>query len=80
MSAADRAAELRAQADALEAAAELEQNLLAAKDVYAADPSPENRAAKQAAAIALRELRASWREGRTGLVGGNAFLSNGSEG
>lgn len=79
MSAADRAAELRAHADALDSAAELEKSLLAAKDAYAADPSPENRAAKQAAAQALRELRALWREGRAGLVGGDAFVSTGSE-
>lgn len=80
MSAADRAAELRAQADTLDAVAELEAGLLSAKEAHAAAPSAETRAPKQAAAQALREMRALEREGRADLVGGDAFVSNGSQG
>lgn len=80
MSASQQAAELRAQADALEAVAELEENLLAAKAAYTADPNRETRAAKQDAALLLRAGRAFEREGRGDAVGGDAFVTNGSEG
>lgn len=79
MTASERAAELRAQADALDALAELEADLLSAKDAFADDPNPETKAAKHAAAVALREARALSRADRTEMVGGDAFVSNGSE-
>lgn len=71
MSSADRAAELRAQADALEALAGLEQQLLDAK-------ASGDQTAVREAAEALREARSLTRsEGVS--VGGDAFISNGSE-
>lgn len=74
MSSLDRAVELRAQADALETLASLEADVLAAKRAYNDDPSPENRAAKQAAMEALREARALTRtEGVS--VGGDAYIA-----
>lgn len=79
MSAAERAAELRAQAGALDAIAGLEQLLLDAKEAHAADPTAQTRAAKQEAAQALREVRALTRESRSGMVGGDAFVSNETE-
>lgn len=74
MSSAERAAELRAQADALEALAGLEADLLAAKTAYTESPSGEARAAKQAAALALREARALTRPEST-TVGGDAYVA-----
>ncbi len=73
MSTADRAAQLRAQADALESQAGLEQKLEAAKRAYADNPNEETRAAKQEAAQALRDARQAERsEGTT--VGGDAYI------
>lgn len=70
---ADRAADLRTEADALDSLADLEADLLAAKDAYNSAPTEENRAARQAAAEALRRARAETRtEGVT--VGGDAFI------
>lgn len=79
MSSADRAADLRAQADALEALAGLEADLLDAKQAYADDPTEENKAAKTEAALKLRAARAATRpEGVT--VGGDAYVTNDLEG
>lgn len=78
MSASERAAELRAQADALDGLADLEADLLAAKSNYADDPSPEVRAAKQDAALALRSARELVRADRVSLVGGDAVVSDGA--
>lgn len=70
-SSAERAAQLRAEADALEALAGLESNLLAAKESGDRDEISE-------AAQALRDARSLTRtEGVT--VGGDAFVSNASE-
>lgn len=68
MSSADRAAELRAQADALDTLAQLEADLLNAKQ--SGDPDRIREAAE-----ALREARSLTRtEGVS--VGGDAFVSN----
>jgi hypothetical protein len=67
-----RAAELRAQADAIEQLADREEELLAAKQAYAADPTPETKAIKDAAAKALRESRALARPEEM-TVGGDAY-------
>lgn len=75
MSSLDRAAELRAQADALENMASLESDLETAKQAYRDNPTPETRAAKQAAAIALREARARVRPDAV-TVGGDAVVTN----
>lgn len=73
MSSAERAAELRAQADALDALAGLESDLSAAKQAYADDPNEDTRKAKRAAAVALRAARQTYRpEGVT--VGGDAYI------
>ncbi|ETK36145.1 hypothetical protein [Microbispora sp. ATCC PTA-5024] len=73
MSTADRAAELRAQADALDSIAGLEADLAKAKAAYAANPTEKTRAEKQRVALALREARATIRsEGHT--VGGDAYV------
>ncbi|TYB69717.1 hypothetical protein FXF51_06025 [Nonomuraea sp. PA05] len=70
-SSAERAAELRAQADALDAMAGLENDLLAAKE-------SGDKAAIREASLALREARSQTRtEGTT--VGGDAFVSPTSE-
>ncbi|WP_157251118.1 hypothetical protein [Nonomuraea typhae] len=74
MSSAERAAGLRAQADALERLAELEADLATAKSAHAADPTPESKAAKQETALALRQARALVREDGV-AVGGDAFIS-----
>ena len=67
-SSADRATALRAEADALEALAGLEADLLSAK-------ASGDRAAIDEAADALREARSQARpEGIS--VGGDAFVSN----
>ena len=71
MSSLDRAAELRAQADALEALGGLEADLLAAK------ASGDSTAVRETAE-ALREARSLTRsEGIS--VGGDAFISNANE-
>lgn len=75
MSSLDRAADLRAQADALDNLASLESDLETAKQAYRDNPTPEARAAKQAAAIALREARARVRPD-TVTVGGDAFVTS----
>lgn len=75
MTASQRAAELRAQADALESLNALEEVLAEAKAAFAADPCAETRAIKQEAALALREARALVRADRTAMVGGDAFIS-----
>lgn len=73
MSSADRAADLRAQADALDALAGLESDLSAAKQAYADHPNEDTRAAKRTAAVALRAARQTYRpEGVT--VGGDAYV------
>ncbi|MBN6054535.1 hypothetical protein JYK22_21515, partial [Nonomuraea sp. RK-328] len=73
VSSSDRAAELRAQADALDTLASLEADLIAAKQAYADEPTPENREAKQAAAVALREARSLTRTNGVS-VGGDAYV------
>lgn len=80
MSSADRAARLRAEADALEALAGLEDELKAAKAAYLENPNDETRAAKEEVAERLRAARAATRpEGVR--VGGDAVVSgNGGEG
>jgi len=71
-SSADRAAQLRAQAAALDALAGLEEDLLNAK-------ASSDKEAVTAAAEALREARSLTRtEGVS--VGGDAFVSNPEEG
>lgn len=73
-STAERAAQLRAQADALEALAGLEQDLRAAKAAHAAHLTTETAAAVRAAAEALRAARANARpEGLS--VGGDAYTT-----
>lgn len=73
MSAADRAADLRAEADALDALAGLESNLAAAKDAYHANPSSNTSAARQTAMDELREARSLTRA--TGVtVAGDAYV------
>ena len=74
MSSADRAAELRAQADALDDLARLETDLLAAKAAYDDDPSEQTKAAKTDAAQALREARSEARSEGV-QVGGDAYLT-----
>jgi hypothetical protein len=71
-SSAERAAQLRAEADALEALAGLESDLLAAKENGDQDEIRE-------AAQALRDARSLTRsEGTT--VGGDAYVQTGEEG
>lgn len=73
MSSAERAAQLRAQADALDALAGLETDLADAKQAYADDPNEDTKAAKVSAAVALRAARQTYRpEGVT--VGGDAYI------
>lgn len=73
---AERAAALRAEADALDALAVLETDLLAAKAAHAEDPTEETKTAKQAASEALREARSLTRtEGVS--VGGDAYIETG---
>lgn len=69
-SSADRAAELRAQADALDTLAGLEADLLAAK-------ASGDREAVRAASEALREARSLTRTDGTS-VGGDAFVMTGT--
>lgn len=74
MSTADRAAELRAQADALEALAGLEADLATTKAAYEATPTEETKAAREAAMQALRDARALTRTDGVS-VGGDAFIT-----
>lgn len=71
---ADKAAADAALADV---EAQLLEDLAVAKDAYAADPRPEGKAAKLQAAEALREYRRVVRSGRSGLLGGDTFVSEG---
>lgn len=68
---AERAADLRAEADALDALAGLETDLLAAK-------AAGDRDAIREAGVALREARSQVRP-ESVQVGGDAFVSNDSE-
>lgn len=70
----ERSAALRAQADALDALAELEAANLAAKQAYAQDMTPENKAAKLAAAQELNTVRAQSRGGQGTMIVGDAFV------
>lgn len=73
----ERSAALRAQADALDALAELEAKNLAAKQAYAEDKTPENKAAKLAAAEELNSVRAKSRGGSGTMITGDAFVEQG---
>lgn len=77
MPAADRAAQLRAEADTLDELAELEVTLLEAKDAYAQRPDAARRQAKQQAARTLRAARKRTRAAGV-TVGGDVFVSNGT--
>ncbi|MCC5574496.1 hypothetical protein IMZ11_02425 [Microtetraspora sp. AC03309] len=69
----DRAAALRAQADAVETLDRLERDLADAKAAHEDNPTPETYAAKQKVAHALRAAREAARsEGVT--VGGDAYV------
>lgn len=46
--------------------------LVAAKDAYRTDPTEANRKAKAKAVAKVQKIRAEDRQGRTGLVGGDA--------
>lgn len=72
-SSAERAAALRAEAEALDALAVLELDLLAAKSAHAEDASGETKTAKQAASEALRAARSLTRADGVS-VGGDAFI------
>ncbi len=74
MSSADRAADLRAQADRLDELGRLEEELLTAKQTYADTPSEENKATKQNVALKLREARSQARPEGV-VVGGDAYLT-----
>lgn len=75
----EQRAALDAQLEAAEAGVLAE--LVAAKEAYRADPSPENKVRKAAAVGAVQQLRAHLRVGRTSnQVGGDAFVSTPSEG
>lgn len=71
---ADKAAADAALADV---EAQLLENLAEAKDAYGADPSPAGKAAKQEAAEALRLYRQVVRSGRSGLLAGDTYVSEG---
>ena len=73
----ERSAALRAQADALDALAELGAKNLAAKQAYAQDMTPENKAAKRAAAEELNAVRAQARGGQGTMITGDAFAGQG---
>lgn len=72
-SAAERAAQLRAQADALEQLDALVNDLTAAKAAYRDNPSRENRQALRAAMDAVRTARAAARDNDL-TVGGDAYV------
>lgn len=61
MNASGRAAQLRAEADALESLADLEAEAVAAKAAYREDPSEKSRAAHRAASAALNDARSTTR-------------------
>jgi hypothetical protein len=70
MNAAERAAELRAQADSLETLADLEQKAEAATERYRKTPNAKNKAAYQQASAALRAARADTRPADTTVTAG----------
>lgn len=65
MSAAEEAAKLRAQADAVERVGGLTEAYDEAMAAFRADPSPESKAAYRAAADELSRSREEQRTGRT---------------
>lgn len=67
MSASERAAQLRAQAEALEAVGGLEDAYEEALDAYREDPTEENKAAYLAAKEAFVAARTESRGDRAGL-------------
>jgi len=73
----ERSAALRAQADALDALAELEAKNLAAKLAYAENMTPENKAAKLAAAEELNAVRSQSRGGQGTTITGDASVGQG---
>lgn len=79
MTTSDRADGLRAQADALDAEAGLEEALAKAKKAHADKGTDKTKAAKHEAAEALRAHRQETRENAATAVGGDAFPSEGSE-
>jgi len=70
MNAAERAADLRAQADNLEVLSDLEQKAEAATEKYRKTPNTKNKAAHRAAAEALRAARADARPAETTVTTG----------
>lgn len=62
--AAEQAAQLRAQADALEAVGRLGEQMTKAKKAYHANQTPENKAAYRKAAQALSDARETYRADR----------------
>lgn len=64
----ERAAQLRAQADAIEAEDDAADAMNAALDIYRADPSDENKAVYREAVENLAALRQVARADRTGLT------------
>jgi hypothetical protein len=70
MNAAERAAELRAQADNLENLAGLEQAAEAATEKYRKSPTAKNKAAYREAVEALRAARAEARPAETTVTTG----------
>jgi hypothetical protein len=62
--AAEQAAQLRRQADALEETGRLGDELKQIKDAYHADQTPERKAAYRAAAQALSDARETYRADR----------------
>jgi hypothetical protein len=70
MNAAEQAANLRAQADSLEALADLEQKAESATKSYRKTRSEKNKAAYRSAVEALREARAKTRPADTTVTTG----------
>jgi len=70
MNAAEQAANLRAQADSLEALADLEQKADAATKAYRKTRSEKNKVAYRSAAEALRAARADARPAETTVTTG----------
>lgn len=62
--AAEQAAQLRAQADALEVVGELREAMDKAKSAYHADQTPKKKAAYREAAQALSDARETYRKDR----------------
>ena len=79
MNASERAESLRAQADAAEQEAALEDTLVKAKDRYRSKQTDKNKQAKAEAAQALREHREMTRASTGTTVGGDAFPSGEGE-